>query len=183
MGRPKRNIIQDGVVENTAPSVEEKEVKPIKTVDINSLEDTDEITVVSLDSNVCYFDKNTGNLYEWKNIGDEEIITVGVLKNMWRNYKSYFTQLCLRPMDERVIKKFGLDKIYAKYDFIMDGKNYTKDNIDEILQIIKSSNNGMKIAICNQIKNLISSGDIANVYVLRKLGNYLDVDFISLIDD
>ena len=108
--------------------------------------------------------------------------TFDILKNMWRTDKGYFKNLWLKPMDDRVINKFGLTKTFEKYEYLMDGSNYTKKNIDEICDAIKSTPNGLKCAICDKVKSLVISGEITNISVIRELEKRLHIDLVSFLD-
>lgn len=142
----------------------------------------DEIDVVSLIPNVSYKEKATGDIYNWYNAGQVEVMTFGSLQNMWREYKGYFKNMWLKPMDDRVIRKFGLNDTYEKYDFLMDGKNYTKENIDKICNGIKDTPSALKLSLCNKVKNLVTNGEVTNISVIREIEKALNIDLISLID-
>ena len=190
-GRPRKNTtvnVQDEVVvEKTTISpveetVEEKPVvattKPVKV----KIEDDEEIEVQSFDSNVTYWDKATDETYFWEEVGEVISMPYSVIKNMWRNHKTYFRNFLLKPLDDRVVKELGLVKTYEKYDFLMDGSQYTKANLDSIITAINGGTNGFKSAIFNNIKNMIINGDVTDVYVIKQLGNAFDIDFVGLVD-
>lgn len=160
----------------TAAKADEPVVKQIE------LKKDDEIDVISLIPNVSYKEKATGDIYNWYDAGQVEVMTFGSLQNMWREYKGYFKNMWLKPMDERVIKKFGLKDTYEKYDFLMDGKNYTKENIDKICHGIKDTPSALKLSLCNKVKNLVTNGEVTNISVIREIEKALNIDLISLID-
>ena len=143
-----------------------------------TLEDSEEIQVISLIPHVSYLDKRTQDMYEWEEVGHIEYMTVETLKDMWRNNKGYFRNLWLKPMDERILVKFGLVKIFESYEFLMDKSSYTKDNIDKLTSAIAKAPIGMKFAIVNKIKQLVSDGTISDVSVIKALGRKLDTDFL-----
>ena len=135
----------------------------------DALSDSDMIEVESLIPNVVYEDSRTGNYYEWSEIGHCEDMTFDEVKNMHRKYKTYFNDMWLKPLDERVIKKLGLSRTYDKYDFLVDEYNYTNDHIDEVLDGISSAPTSLKIAIVNRIKDMVSDGTVSDIKVIRKL--------------
>lgn len=189
MGRPRKVVQEDIVAKTVETPVEkekkEKEDKPVtKPVEIkqDELTDEDEIDIIALDSNVTYWDKATDETYEWHEVGDIISLPFGTIKNMWRNHKDYFRNFLLKPLDERVISKLGLTKTYEKYGFLNDGDQYTRENVDSIIAIIKGTSNGFQSALCNNIKNMIIDGKITDLYVVRTLGKYFNVDFITLLD-
>lgn len=175
------------VVEETVEIVSEvveevNETKKKETKKIVELKDSDEIDVISLVPNVSYKDSRTLDMYEWDEVGHIEPMTFETLKNMWRNNKGYFKKMWLKPIDERVINKFGLTKTFEKYEYLMDDSNYTKKNIDEICSAISDTPNGLKMSIFNKIKSMVVSGDISDVNVIRTLEKHLKTDLMSFLD-
>lgn len=153
-----------------------------KAVKEQPLDKEDEIEVVSLIANVSYKDKKYGDIYRWEKPGDVIPMTFEVVNYMWQNHKTYFKSMWLKPLDARVVKKFGLEPTYRDYDFLMDASNYTRDNIVEICESIKKTPQSLKFAICNKVKSLVSSGEVSDISVLRELEKKLNIDLIPLID-
>lgn len=158
---------------------EEKTVK--KTFKAEPLNDSDEIEVVSLIDNVSYKDSKTLDMYDWDVAGHVEYMSFETLKNMWRSHKGYFKNMWLKPNDDRVINKFGLTKTFEKYEYLMNGANYTKKNIKSICDAISNTPNGLKIAICDKVKSMVVEGEIADISVIRALENHLKIDLISFL--
>ena len=158
---------------------EEKTVK--KAFKAEPLNDSDEIEVVSLIDNVSYKDSKTLDMYDWDVAGHVEYMSFETLKNMWRSHKGYFKNMWLKPKDDRVINKFGLTKTFEKYEYLMDGANYTKKNIKSICDAISNTPNGLKIAICDKVKSMVIDGDITDISVIRALENHLKIDLIDFL--
>lgn len=156
----------------------EKNVKTIK----EPLNDSDEIEVISIIPNVSYKDNRTGDFYEWEEIGHIEIMTFETLKNMWRNSKGYFKNMWLKPLDERVINKFGLTSTFKKYEYLMDESNYARENIEDICENISNTPNELKISICNKIKSMIENGNLSDIFVIKTLGRHLNLDLTSILN-
>lgn len=175
---------EDVVEEPVEKTVEKKPVKKAaeKKVEEKPLTESDEIKVIALVPNVRYLDNYTRDYYKWNNVGHEEIMKFGELERMWRNTKGYFRNMWLKPDDPRVIKKFGLEKIYNNYDILMDADNYTYDNIGNICKIIESmTENEMKYAVCSKIKNFVSTGRLNDIRVIKGLESRLNIDLSSSI--
>ena len=153
-----------------------------KVMNTEPLLDSDEIEVESLIPNVSYKDSKTGDTYEWDEVGHIEPMTFETLKNMWRNHKGYFRDMCLRPNDDRVINKFGLTKTYDKYEFLMDESNYNRDNINKLRETISNTPNGLKYAIVNRIKDMVENGKLTDIKVIRELERHFDLDLISFLN-
>lgn len=180
------SVVEENITETITDTVEkmiEKDVKiEKKSIKVEPLDDSDEIEVVSLVPNVSYKDSKTLDMYEWHETGHVEYMTFDTLKNMWRNNKGYFKNLWLKPLDDRVINKFSLTPTFEKYEYLMDGSNYTKKNINTICDAIKSTPNGLKFAICNKVKNLVINGEVTDISVIRTLENRLQIDLIEFLD-
>ena len=177
--------VEEAVVETVVDAAEEmnEEVKKTtkETVKAEPLNKLDEIEVVSLIPNVSYKDNKTFDMYEWDKIGHVEHMTVETLDNMWKGNKGYFKNLWLKPNDERVINRFGLTSTFEKYEYLMDGSNYTKKNVDKICDAISSTPNSLKISICDKVKNLVINGDVTDVFVIRALENRLKINLIDFL--
>lgn len=188
MARPAtKSTVEDIVVENDIVDAVEKmneETKKTtsKSIEVKPLEDSDEIEVISLVSNVSYKDSKTLDMYEWSEVGHVEYMTFDTLKNMWRNNKGYFKNLWLKPMDNRVINKFGLTKTFENYEYLMDGSNYTRKNIGVICEAIKATPNGLKFSICDKVKTLVIDGEVTDVFVIRELEKRLQIDLIDFLN-
>lgn len=168
-------------VSSAAVSIEE-EVASVNEINEEPLKDTDEIEVVSLIPHVGYRDFATSDYYEWENVGDVEYMTLDALTRMRRNFRSYFDDMCLKPNDARVIKKFGLERFYKQYDAFMDASSYTRENISDTLDKIHSiRSNSMKTSIVNKIKAMVSSGEISDVNVIRTIEKRFDLDLIATL--
>lgn len=183
---PKKadNTTIDSVTEevSTTSSVTEKKVVAKKEKkNVTPLEDADEIEVVSLIPNISYLDNETMDMYRWESVGDSETMNFGAIKKMWRNHKGYFNKLWLKPLDERVIKKFNLQKIYDKYDYLLESKNYTKENMNKISEALEEIPKYLKFTIADKIKTLVAEGEISNIHVIKVLEKKLNVDLFDLI--
>ncbi len=170
---------------SVAENKNEEEVvvtKNISKVHLEPLDDSDEIDIVSLIPNVSYKDSKTGDMYEWEEVDHIEPMTFETLKNMWRNHKGYFRNMWLKPLDERVINKFGLTKTFEKYDFLMDESNYNRSNIQKICSTISDAPNELKYSLVNKIKNMIIVGELSDIAVIRSLEKHFNLDLVSFLN-
>lgn len=145
------------------------------------LDKDDVIKVISLIPNISYKDKKYGDIYRWEKAGEIVEMTFDVINYMHQNHKTYFKSMWIKPLDNRVVKKFGLEPTYRDYDFLMDSSNYTRKNAKEICDSIRKTPQSLKFAICNKIKSLVSSGEISDIHVLREIEKSLNIDLIPLI--
>ena len=172
---------QNVVVDNA--EIEEKTKSKIKKVVddekvVEPLQDTDDIEVVALIPNISYKDNKTLDFYEWKNIGDIEEIPFEVLKNMYRNHRGYFRNLWLKPLDDRVIDKFKLRKLYDSHEKLINIDNYTIDNIYDICEEIHKLPNSSKLSLLSLIRNSIDEGKIQDIRIIKQLESSLNISLI-----
>lgn len=147
------------------------------------LKDDDEISVVSLIPNVSYKDNKNNDFYEWNNVGHEEIMTYSALKDMNRNYKTYFRDLWLKPSDARVIKAFCLESTHKNYAALMSGDLYTSDNLDAIKEKFEAlPDKGIKTTVVSKIKDMVSNGEISDVKVVKLLEKMLQIDLFDMLN-
>ena len=179
----KRNtkLTVDAVDENMDVKVEKNVDVEKVTKKENPLDKDDVIEVVSLIPNISYKDKKYGDIYRWEKAGEIVEMTFDVINYMHQNHKTYFKSMWIKPLDNRVIKKFGLESTYRDYDFLMDASNYTRKNVKEICDSIRKTPQSLKFAICNKIKSLVSSGEISDIHILREIEKSLNIDLIPLI--
>ena len=172
---------QNVVVDNA--EIEEKtKSKTKKVVDdekvVEPLQDTDDIEVIALIPNISYKDNKTLDFYEWKNIGDIEEIPFEVLKNMYRNHRGYFRNLWLKPLDDRVIDKFKLRKLYESHEKLINIDNYTIDNIFDICEEIHKLPNSSKLSLLSLIRNSVDEGKIQDIRIIKQLESSLNISLI-----
>ena len=168
-----QNVVVDDVKNEEVVKTKKATVKVVEP-----LEDADEIEVVSLIPNVSYKDSKTLDFYEWKNIGDVEEIPFEVLKNMYRNNRGYFKNLWIKPLDERVIEKFRLRKLYESHEKVINIENYTMDNIVDICEEIHKLPNSSKLSLLSLIRNSVDEGKIQDIRIIKQLESSLNISLI-----
>lgn len=172
-----QNVVVDNVeIEEKTKSKTKKVVDDEKVVE--PLQDTDDIEVIALIPNISYKDNKTLDFYEWKNIGDIEEIPFEVLKNMYRNHRGYFRNLWLKPLDDRVIDKFKLRKLYESHEKLINIDNYTIDNIFDICEEIHKLPNSSKLSLLSLIRNSVDEGKIQDIRIIKQLESSLNISLI-----
>lgn len=169
----KEEVVEKTVVKKVKEVVEEVEVEPLQS--------STEIEVVSLIPNVRYYDDFNGDYYKWDNAGQVEYMTFEEVNRMWKNSKGFFRNMWLKPNDDRVIKKFGLDKMYDKYNFLMDEENYTDENISKVYEYLTTASKELKFSVCNKIKSMVMYGKLTNIHIIKGLESQLKIDLTSFI--
>lgn len=172
---------KDSVDVATTKDNSKSKATKIKTEIAKEIDDNEEIMVMSLVSNVTYEDKKTGDTIVWEEAGQEEPMTFEMIKNMWRNHKTYFKNLLLKPLDDRIIAFLGLEKLYTSYEDLLDENKYTINNIDKMCDSIKQTPNSLKSNIYHKIVQFVKDEKITNIKVIRELERELDTDLISYL--
>ena len=183
-GRPKKQtttasatVEKTMVAEDSQEVVVKENVEEIE-VELKPLEDGDDIEVMSLVPNVTYKDEKTYDYYEWREAGSVELVSFESLRNMYRNYRGYFKNLWLKPLDKRVLKQFKIEKLYDNYDKILDTDNYTLDTIGGICDEIHKLPNSAKISVLSLIRDKVDRGDIRDVKIIKSLEEKLRIELI-----
>ena len=171
--------INEAVVVDTTAAHSVDAANEVK-VAVEPLKDTDEIEVVSLIPNVFYKDKHTEDFFEWHNVGHVELMSYEMIKRMHRECR-YFKTMALKPNDQRVIDKLGLKSVYAQFDYLFDAKSYNRSTMKKICADISKLTTDMKHRLCDKLKDMISSGDMRDIAVIRAVEKHLDIDLISSI--
>lgn len=179
-----KSVVDTAVVENATTAVvdvTDEKKNEHKNTNAIPLVDTDEITVKALVPNVSYLDKRTGDFYHWDSVGDAEVLTFETLKNMWRNNKGYFRNMWLKPMDDRVVNRFALEKTYSNYDYLMSASNYTRTNLKTVIETISKTPNELKYSIVDRVKQMVSEGELTDAFIIREIEKRFNVDLMKLL--
>lgn len=171
----------DVMTEKIEEMVKETVAQLTKNQEEEPLQDTDDIEVKALIPNVSYKDSKTLDYYEWRQAGDIEEIPFEILKNMFRNHRGYFRNLWLKPLDERIIEKFKLGKIYSNFEKLIDIENYTIENVEEMCDKIHELPSSAKSTILTMLRDNIDKGELTDIHMIKKLESKLKIDLISLI--
>lgn len=146
------------------------------------IDDDEEIEVESLVANVSYYDEKSGDRFNWGEVGDVQLVPFETLKNMNRHFKGYFHNLYIKPKDERVISYFKLNRVYARYESILDIKNFTGKAIDDTCEAIKKLPESLKFTTFARIQNWVSDGSISDIKVVRRLEQVFGLELYSLLN-
>ena len=179
MARKKNVIESTGTVQEATIVASDIDTTVVRN---DNIVDNEEIEVVSMIPNVSYEDSYTGDFYRWDEIGHTEIMTWATIRNMWRGNKGYFRDLWLKPLDERVIKKLGLANNYQKYEYLMEGSNYTRASIKQICDEIAKTPVGLRYSIFNNIKTIIANGELSDINVIMTLEKRFSLNLLSILE-
>ena len=64
----------------------------------------------------------------------------------------------------------------------MDESNYNRNNIDDICDTISNTPNGLKYSIVNKIKDMVTTGELTDIKVIRALEKHLNLDLTSFLN-
>ena len=185
----KRTTAKKQTTEDTADETKVSTVKSSssntnanKEVATKQLSGDYEVAVASfVPYRVSYDDSTTFDKYVWESVGDVQYMTLDVLTRMRRNHPDYFNNMELKPKDDRVVKKLNLNGLYDKYEHLMSADSYTRDNVGNVVEEIKSLRNGAKITVVHKIKGMVKDGEITDINVIRTIEKRLGIDLIAIL--
>lgn len=139
----------------------------------------DLVQVEAVTSDVNFISKKTGTSYEWRSIGDVEIMSIAEIRTMHRQSERFLKTPWLIVHDKRVVEALELENI-------VDAINKLKD-IDSLVQLseseLKSALNILpkmkefKQTFASDILEYILEGKITDVGVIATLEKVLGVGY------
>lgn len=152
-----------------------------KTTTAKSIRDDDIIIVKSLVPNVHYTCPKTLDYFNWAEVGDEQEMTFAQLKIMKNKHKGYFSKKWLYPKNETVLRKLGIDEIFAVKFTRTDMKLFYGNDVDAVKEKICYVTENDKPELIEKIKNAVKQGKIVNIKIIRFLENEFEIDLMDLI--
>lgn len=128
---------------------------------------------------VHFVDTKTGDEYVWAEIGDTEIVTVDVLKRMAGKNSMYLKTPWLKIIDsDDAIEALGLKSLYRELELTDDIDSLLKMSEGEINSLVNKLSQDYKETMSINIQSKILSGELTNVYTIRKLERLLGKEFM-----
>lgn len=170
-------------IDNKKDEEEKIKEKPKRKVKV-SLKDirNEEVTVqrvIGGIGSVHFVDTKTGDEYVWAEIGDTEIVTVDVLKRMVGKNSMYLKTPWLKIIDsDDAIEALGLKSLYRELELTDDIDSLLKMSEGEINSLVNKLSQDYKETMSINIQSKILSGELTNVYTIRKLERLLGKEFM-----
>lgn len=180
MARAKKvNEVKDDIIETKEVKKEETLVEDVKPKRLSRKKKATEKTI-DIDRerivpvvNVNYFtvgytDKNTGKLIKWNNYGDENMMKIGEVIEMYRDNEK-FLKSWLVVDDEEFAKAFELNELYDLIFDLEDLEEFYKQSTQKIKEQLDSLSESMRKDILNRTVAMIYNGEINNLSVVSFL--------------
>lgn len=162
-----KDLIKDEPVETNQPKRLSRKKKAVeKTMDIDRER---VVPVVNVNYfTVGYTDKNTGKLIKWNNYGDENMMKIGEVIEMYRDNEK-FLKSWLVVDDEEFAKAFELNELYDLIFDLEDLEEFYKQSTQKIKEQLDSLSESMRKDILNRTVAMIYNGEINNLSVVSFL--------------
>lgn len=152
-----------------------------ETTTTKSIRDNDTVIVKSLVPNVYYTCSKTLDSFIWAEAGNTEPMTFAQLKVMKTKHPDYFKKKWLYPQNEAVLKKLGIDGIFAgKFDR-KDMQLLYGNDVEAVKEKISFIPFSEKEDFVNKVKKAVKQGKIVNIKIIRLLEKELEIELMDLI--
>lgn len=147
-----------------------------------SIRDDDIVVVKSLVPNIYYTCSKTLDSFIWADVGDTQEMTFAQLKVLKNKHGGYFAKKWLYPQNEVVLKKLGIDDIFAvKFDSHNDMKLLYGNDINAVKEKISYIAADEKETMIKKIQSAVKQGKIVNIKIIRLLEKELDIELMDLV--
>lgn len=164
-------------IENPDGAVTKKTAPATST----TLNDDTKVSVKSLVPAVYYSCTTTFESFAWVEVGDVQEMSYKQLRMMKTKHPRYFNDKWLLPMDNNVVKKLGLEKVYANNMNRGDMKKLYGSNVVEVEELLSGLSNEAKTKLTNRVEDDVKNGKIANVKIIRALEKHLGIELMQYV--
>ncbi|MEG2289636.1 MAG: hypothetical protein RSC24_06675 [Clostridium sp.] len=161
--------------------IQEPDSKKKKRATFKDIKDDEVLTerVIAGIGDVKYIDKKTGDEYLWPEEGSTEYLTVDTLKRMIGRSPTFLKEPWIKIVDnEDAIEVLGLKDLYRKIEAIDDINSIIEMSDNELYDIINGLSRGYRETLATNIMSKVSSGELTNILVIRRLERILDKEFM-----
>lgn len=146
-----------------------------------TLNDDTRVSVKSLVPTVYYSCTTTFESFAWVEAGDIQEMTFKQLRMMKTKHPRYFTDKWLLPMNNNVVKKLGLDKVYANNMNRGDMRKLYGSDVKEVEELLSGLSNDAKTGLTHKVEDAVKNGKIENVKIIRCLEKHLGVELMQYV--
>lgn len=146
-----------------------------------TLNDDTKVSIKSLVPSVYYSCTVTFESFAWVEVGDVQEMTYKQLKMMKAKHPRYFSDKWLLPMDKNVVKKLGLEKVYANNMSRGDLKKLYGSDVMEVEELLSGLSSEAKTKLIQKVEDAVKNGKIVNVKIIRVLEKHLGVELMQFV--
>ncbi len=181
--RQKAASVDSGEKQNVKASASEPSVVNKTPVQENTtakrvISRDDTVTVRSgCPNRLVYASPRSGYVTVWENYGDEQVLLVDDLLDAKRINPSYFQKNYFLIDDACVLSYIGAEKFY---DNSVDQHSFDEifqNDADAIASIVGKMSPGQKEVLIVRTRNMIRSGELSDLKIIRTLSTVLGVEF------
>lgn len=168
-------VTAEATVTHRAVEVYTPSAAPARSV---QLDPTSYVTVRSgFNGRLVYRSKKTGEVYVWKDFGQEHDMELQELKNARNTSREFFEHNWFMLDDPEVIKWLGVQEYYRTSLSVNDFDSLFRKKPEEIERIVASLPAGQRETLINRARELIAADDPAldSIRVIRALERSLGV--------
>lgn len=129
---------------------------------------------------LVYISPRTGEVFVWDSFGDEQELELGELKNAKNSAKDFFINNWFMFDEDTswVIDYLGMGAFYKFTRTINDIDKFFELSADEMSEEGKKMSKGLKKSISYRARDMISSGELDSVKVIKTLEEVLETELI-----
>ena len=145
------------------------------------LKDDTKIKVQARVPAVFYTCPTTVETFSWLEVGDNQEMTYKQLRIMNSKYPRYFSEKWLQPLDEVVVKKFGLDKYFKNQIRREDYRLLFGSDVSAVKKLLSELSVQAKEEMKDKVVNYVKTGKIENAKIIRLLEKQFGIDLMELV--
>lgn len=132
---------------------------------------------------LTYKSRTNNAIFRWNQIGAVEYMTVADLNEMNNHKRDFLNKPLVILMDERAVRKFRLTPLYENVAKINNLKQIFASDADTIERTIDNALQvNMRDILLSKISQMIKSGSLVDINVIRLLSRKLSYDFEEILE-
>jgi len=177
MANTKKTTSRPKAAENVGAESElPRSDKPMRAADIDP---TQYVTVRNgFHGKLVYDSQRTGEHFVWNAFGDEQEMELRELRNAKNSFKKYFENNWFMFDEAWIIDYLGMKQYYKHAISIDHFDEIFKLSPDKLMQRLSELSSGQKKSVAYRAKELINSGDIDSMSVVKALEEALGVELV-----
>ena len=172
------------------PQVQEVVVEEPKFRSLPQIPQHEMFEVRSLVHNpLIYIDKRSGNVYEWMNYGDVEMLPLSDIMTMRNRDRKFIDDMRVSFEDDELIHAFNLVDKYNEVFSVFNEDVLLDRNANELREILPKLPKGVKNSIISRAREIaqqeIESGDFVlldSTVKMKLIEEHLGLDLSLLLD-
>lgn len=161
-------------------NIESKAEVPAKKPVVKDIDPHDLVTVRNgFPGKLVYISKKTGERFVWEELGDEQDIEIGELRNAKSSAKAFFENNWFMFEDQWIVDYLGLNKYYRYALKIEDFDDVFAKDPEEIEKIIEGMTPGQRKSMAYRARALIADGEIDSNKVISTLEKCLNTQLVE----